>query len=236
MCYPIQSAAPAVNRPVLLYYITDRRQFAGTPKEQEQRLLEKIRECSSAGVDYIQLREKDLSTRALEQLAAKTMAALPSGSATKLLINSRIDVALACGAHGVHLPGNYLSAGEARAIFSRAGKSHAIICVSTHSAAEVACAESQGADFAVFGPVFEKNGVANPGGLQQLAVFAHRQDPAAQTMPVLALGGINIANAAQCIAAGAAGVAAIRMFQENEATEIVKKLRQLRTAKNLAGA
>ena len=86
-----------------LYYITDRRQFPGDCHEQEQRLLAKIAECAAAGVEYIQLREKDLEARALEDLAMKAMAAL-GGSGTKLLINSRTDVALACGAHGVHLP------------------------------------------------------------------------------------------------------------------------------------
>src|SRR5882724_10426596 len=80
-----------------LYYITDRRQFPGDAQEQEQRLLAKIAECGAAGVEYIQLREKDLETRALEGLALKAMAAL-GGSRTQLLINSRTDVALACGA------------------------------------------------------------------------------------------------------------------------------------------
>ena len=93
--------------PLQLYYITDRRQFAGDAHEQEQRLLAKIAECAAAGVEYIQLREKDLESRALEELALKAMAALGS-SRTQLLINSRTDVALACGAHGVHLPANDL--------------------------------------------------------------------------------------------------------------------------------
>ncbi|MGZ4889304.1 MAG: thiamine phosphate synthase, partial [Candidatus Angelobacter sp.] len=77
-----------------LYYITDRRQFPGDRHEQEQRLLAKIAECAGAGVEYIQLREKDLETRALAELALKAMAAL-GGSRTQLLINSRTDVALA---------------------------------------------------------------------------------------------------------------------------------------------
>lgn len=230
MCNPIQSAAPPAKGPALLYYITDRIQFPGRLEEQELALLKKIRECAMAGVDYIQLREKDLTTRELEQLASKAVAAIPRGSTTRLLINSRIDVALACGAHGVHLPANYLSAGEARAIFARAGVSHAVISVSTHSAAEVVSAESQGADFAVFGPVFEKRGTPNPNGLQQLAALTHNPNRAVPRMPVLALGGVTLENAAQCLAAGADGIAAIRMFQEQDAAEIVKKLRRLRMA------
>src|SRR3954454_20579546 len=109
-----------------LYYITDRRQFAGDTQEQEQRLLAKIAECAAVGVNYVQLREKDMETQALEELAVKAMAAL-SGSRTRLLINSRTDVALACGAHGMHLPSNDLLAREVRAIFSRVGKTDAII-------------------------------------------------------------------------------------------------------------
>ena len=77
--------------------------FPAIATRARTRLLAKIAECAAAGVEYIQLREKDLDTRALEELALKAMAAL-GGSRTQLLINSRTDVALACGAHGVHLP------------------------------------------------------------------------------------------------------------------------------------
>src|SRR5262249_60250695 len=101
-----------------LYYITDRRQFPGEAREQERLLLAKIADCAAAGVDYIQLREKDLSTRALEELAHKARAAL-GGTQARLLINARTDIALACGAHGVHLPGNDLQASEVRPILDR---------------------------------------------------------------------------------------------------------------------
>jgi thiamine-phosphate pyrophosphorylase len=179
-------------------------------------------------VEYVQLREKDLETRALEELALKAMAALGS-SRTQLLINSRTDVALACGAHGVHLPANDLAASEVRSIFARAGKSERMIGVSTHSAAEVANAESHGANFAVFGPVFEKSGSANREGLAQLHRICHRTEAAQPPMPVWALGGITLENAGQCAAAGAAGIAAIRLFQENDVQALVKKLRSLKT-------
>ncbi|MGH9633735.1 MAG: thiamine phosphate synthase [Candidatus Angelobacter sp.] len=208
-----------------LYYITDRQQFAGDRHKQEQRLLAKIAECAAAGVEYIQLREKDLKTRALEELSLKAMAAL-AGSRTRLLINSRTDVALACGAHGVHLPANDLSASEVRAIFARAGRSEPVIGVSTHSLAEVASAEAHGASFAVFGPVFEKSGSANRDGVEQLRQICHRAEAAQPPMPVWALGGITMENAGQCIAAGAAGIAAIRLFQQNDVDAIVKKLRE----------
>jgi thiamine-phosphate pyrophosphorylase len=212
-----------------LYYITDRRQFPGDNHEQERRLLKKIAECAAAGIDMIQLREKDLETRALEELAVKAMAAL-DGSRTRLLINSRTDVALACGAHGVHLPSNDIPASEVRSIFARAGISEPAIGVSTHSAAEVASAEAHGADFAVFGPVFEKKrekgGTANPQGLEELRRICHRTEAAQPPMPVLALGGITLENARECVAAGAAGIAAIRLFQENDVHAVIKKLRE----------
>jgi thiamine-phosphate pyrophosphorylase len=225
--------------PLQLYYITGRSQFSGDSKEQECRLLEKIAESGAAGVDYIQLREKDLSSRALEALALKAMAAL-AGVRTRLLINSRTDIALACGAHGVHLPANDLPASEVRAIFGHAGIGPTttapvittgrmitpIVGVSTHSAAEVASAEAHGADFAVFAPVFQKGGAANQGGLEQLRHICHRTDTARPAMPVLALGGITLENARQCVEAGAAGIAAIRLFQQNNVATVVKKLRE----------
>jgi thiamine-phosphate pyrophosphorylase len=207
-----------------LYYITDRRQFAGDDHEQEQRLLAKIAECAATGVEYIQLREKDLEPRALEELALKAMAAL-GDSRTQLLINSRTDVALACGAHGVHLPGNDLAANEVRSIFARAGRSEPVIGVSTHSLSEVASAEAHGGSFAVFGPVFEKGGSANSEGLEQLRRICHRTDAAQPPMPVWALGGVTMENAQQCAKAGAAGIAGIRLFQENDVRKIVAMFR-----------
>jgi thiamine-phosphate pyrophosphorylase len=209
-----------------LYYITDRRQFPGDHHEQEQRLLAKIAECATAGVNYVQLREKDLETRALEELAQKAMEVL-RGSQSRLLINSRTDVALACGAHGVHLPSNDLPASEVRAIFARAGRSEPVIGVSTHSIPDVASAEEHGANFAVFGPVFEKGQSANREGLEQLRQICHRTTAAQPRMPVWALGGITLENAQQCVGAGAAGIAGIRLFQENDVAIIVRKLRAL---------
>ena len=208
--------------PMQLYYITDRRHFPGNAEEQRKQLLAKIAECVAAGVDYIQLREKDLGVRALEELAKAAMGLVPKEGSTRLLINSRIDVALACGAHGVHLPANDLAASEARAIFARAGYVQPVIAVSVHSIEELAYAEAHGADFAVFGPVFEKDGQKTSDGLERLEKACHKPD---RDMPVLALGGITLANAQQCIEAGADGIAAIRLFQENDAARIAARLR-----------
>jgi thiamine-phosphate pyrophosphorylase len=215
---------------LLLYYITDRRQLPGDPHEQRSRLLAKIAEAAHAGVDYVQLREKDLSTRELESLAHEA-ADRVANTRTKLLINSRSDIAIATGAHGVHLTSNDIPAGDARSLWSPRAP---IIGVSCHSTDEVRSAESQGADFAVLAPIFGKSATRGI-GLQILAeacgrlpVPEHTESaPQPQRFPVLALGGITLENATACIAAGAAGVAGIRLFQENEIAAVVNQLKRI---------
>jgi thiamine-phosphate pyrophosphorylase len=209
---------------MLLYYITDRLQFSGDEREKKLQLLDKIAQCAVAGVDYIQLREKDLKARELQELAKAAARLIPADAVTRLLINSRIDVALACGINGVHLPANDLPASEARALFGKAGHINPTIGVSSHKVEEVAQAEAHGADFAVFGPVFEKNGQLNP-SVELLKRACNRPHVAANPMPVLALGGITIDNVEQCLEAGAAGIAGIRLFQQNDVQEIVMVLR-----------
>jgi thiamine-phosphate pyrophosphorylase len=219
---------------MIFYYITDRRQFPGSPAEQRARLLAKIAEASRAGVDLIQLREKDLPARDLEALAREAVRVIRENTGrkrTRLLINSRADVAIAAGADGVHLRGDDIAASEARVIFSKAGVHKPVIGVSCHSVSEVRLAESNGADFAVFGPVFEKSGAPGQGiaGVRAAcgkvpARGVEAAVPAGQ-MPVLALGGVTPDNAAACLEAGAAGVAAIRLFQENEIASIIEDLK-----------
>lgn len=224
----------------LLYYITDRTAFPGDEPTRRRCLLEKIAEATRTGVDYIQLREKDLTTHELESLAreaASILRQLRTGDRelrTRLLINSRTDVALAVGADGVHLRSNDVPPQEARRIWGLCGAdtlvrqaptSIPLIAVSCHSPAEVAEAEaaSDGATFAVFAPVFEKKDIlgVKPAGLAQL------REACKATIPVLALGGVTLENAKSCLDAGAAGIAAIRLFQENEVAKVVDSLRQL---------
>jgi thiamine-phosphate pyrophosphorylase len=202
----------------LLYYITDRTAFPGDESSRRHRLLEKIREAAIAGVDYIQLREKDLPTRDLEALAREAVKVIRGMAQTRtaLLINSRTDVALAVQADGVHLRSDDISPKEVRVIWKCGVQ---LIAVSCHSPAEVIQAAAQGANLAVFAPVFEKKD-ANPTGLAAL------QKACAAKIPVLALGGITLANAQSCLVAGASGVAAIRLFQDNDIAEIVRCLRQ----------
>ncbi len=197
---------------LLLYYISDRKQFPGDENGCRARLLDKIHEAASSGVDFIQLREKDLSGRELESLTREAILAIEN-TPTKLLINSRSDVALACGAHGVQLRSDDISVSDARVI--AAGRPNWIVSVSCHSAADVS--RARGADMAVFAPVFEKQG-AQPAGIESL------REACRIGTPVIALGGITVANARTCIDAGAAGIGGIRLFQENKVADLVKEL------------
>src|SRR6266851_1282486 len=194
-------------------------QFPGGERERRERLLENITEAVSGGVDYVQLREKDLPGRELEALAQEAMERIrASGGKTRLLINSRTDVALAAGADGVHLRSDDVSPSDVREAWKcgaparETASQHPIIGVSCHSASEVIQAAKNQADFAVFAPVFEKkkSGTSTPAGLPALRAACRVE------IPVLALGGVTLANAQSCIDAGAAGIAGIRLFQEND--------------------
>lgn len=223
----------------LLYYITDRAAFPGDERTRRHRLLEKIAEAALHGIDYIQLREKDLSAGELESLARqalniiRTLKTQIEALRTAFLINSRTDIAMATGADGVHLPAEDISTVEVRAAWKRGvsessalarhgSRSKPIVGVSCHSLREVAQASAKGATFAVFAPVFEKNDspAARPAGLDALRQASELE------IPVVALGGVTLENAASCIAAGASGVAGIRLFQENEIASVVKVVRR----------
>ncbi len=229
---------------LLLYYITDRKAFPGDERARRTRLLDKIAEAASQGVNYIQLREKDLSTRDLEALAREAMQIIGEKRklatdycppATALLINSRTDVALATAAGGVHLQSNDISPQEVRtawqskcgagapstssgqALARESSPRNPLIAVSCHSRQEVAKAAANKATFAVFAPVFEKKD-SKPTGLEALSQACRAP------ILVLALGGVTRQNAQSCLQAGAAGIAAIRLFQENDIVTIVREL------------
>lgn len=184
------------------YYITDRQQIGGT-----EALLSAIARNLDRGIHLLQIREKDLSTRELMDLVRRTLA-LPNPRGTKVLVNDRVDVAVACKAQGVHLPADSIAPSRLRAIVPVGF----IIGVSCHSIDEVIAAEREGADFAVFGPVFDplsKTDHLPACGLDALSAVA-----AAVRIPVFALGGITEERVEECRRAGAAGVAGISLFQK----------------------
>jgi thiamine-phosphate pyrophosphorylase len=166
------------------------------------------------GVQFVQLREKQLAAGELVNLATALRAALREAGHAKLLINGRADVAVAAGADGVHLtsqPGE-LTAEQVRQVFAKAGAAEPVVSVSCHTVDEVRRAAADRADLIVFGPVFEKR-VAGVVVAEGVGLEALREAcAAADGTPVLALGGVTWPSSELCIEAGAAGVSGIRLF------------------------
>jgi thiamine-phosphate pyrophosphorylase len=224
---------------VLTYYITDRSQFAGSEAVRRSQLLRTVRNAVAAGVDYIQLREKDLPVRELELLAREVLRAIRAEGPSRLLINHRTDVALAVGADGVHLTGTDIAASDARALAAKSRPAaQFLIAASCHSAQQVRLAEAHGADFAVLAPIFEKANVVKSGiGLEELrraARYDESPNPRVEAgdsrgaFPVFALGGVDLERAPLCAAAGAIGIAGIRLFQQSsDLAALVRSLRVL---------
>jgi len=208
---------------VTLCYVTDRKALAGTVDEQIRLLLEKIESAARAGVDWIQIREKDLPGRILAELVSEAIQCVPGGC--RIIVNDRLDVAYAVGAAGVHLGEQSLSVAEAKR-FQRERRygGEFLAGVSTHSVEAALAAEKDGADYLIFGPVFatpSKVRFGEPRGAERLREVCNKT-----RAPVMAIGGITLENARECLAAGAAGIAAIRLFQE--ASNLRALARQLR--------
>lgn len=221
------------SRAPLLCYVTDRRSLpANESREAQHTLLLKIGAAAAAGVDWIQIREKDLSGKAYGGLtrdallrAAKSRTS--NAVATRVLVNDRVDVALSERAAGVHLGENSFPLPEAKRLASaRAQPRDFLIGVSCHSVEAAKVAASVGADYLFFGPVFATPSKAASGAPQGLELLA--EVCSAVSIPVLAIGGITLANAAACLAAGASGIAAIRLFQDApDMLALVHSLRKL---------
>jgi thiamine-phosphate pyrophosphorylase len=165
---------------------------------------------AAAGVDGVQVRRKELADRALLALVERARSLLPRSTA--LLVNGRLDVALAAGADGVHLPSSGLPTGEVRRLAEALG-AELLVGRSTHHPDEVVRARDEGADYVTFGPVYPTPGKARFGEPPGLAGL---ERACAVGLPVLALGGVDSGRFAAVAAAGAAGAAGIRMFARPE--------------------
>jgi thiamine-phosphate pyrophosphorylase len=163
-------------------------------------LLASAKRAVDDRVDFIQIREKDLSARELFDLVCQVRD-LASGSQTRVLVNDRMDIALAAGIDGVHLPSNGLPPGRVRPLVS-------VLGISTHSLEEAVRAEKAMPDFMIFGPIFETPG-KKPVGLESLRLVT-----STVRIPILAIGGITPKNVTLVLNAGASGFAAIRHFQD----------------------
>lgn len=208
--------APEFRRPILAY-VTDRRSLPlATSSDASELLLRRIAALAASGIDWIQIREKDLGGR---DCAALVAAALHAGRAAaparppRILVNDRLDVALALGAGGAHLGEQSIPVQDALRLLPLAHAPKDFLCgVSCHSLETARLAEQSGAHYVFFGPVFSTPAKAvygEPQGLRRLEQVAR-----AVRIPLLAIGGISSRNAASCLAAGAAGIAAIRLFQD----------------------
>jgi thiamine-phosphate pyrophosphorylase len=221
----------------LLCYVTDRRTLGiANAAESVAALTQKIEEIAAAGVDWVQIREKDLTARALASLTrqslriAATLSAKRS-CAIRVLVNDRLDVAIAERAGGVHLGEKGLPIAETKRLVVSALRHHTIdesflIGASCHSLEAAKAAEHDGADYICFGPVFttpSKEAFGPPQGAERLEEVCR-----SLSIPVLAIGGITLDNAESCIAAGAAGIAAIRFFQGAvDSAGAIQRLHQL---------
>jgi thiamine-phosphate pyrophosphorylase len=201
----------APHRKHRLYLITNRRAFLHSNDQ-----FQAIELAARAGCPLIQIREKDLSARELKEFTLRAVAAArPFGA--KTLVNDRLDVALAAGADGVHLPVASLSVADARAIADQNGKQEFLIAASTHSEAEVRRAASQGVDFVVYGPIFDtpsKREYGAPLGVESLSKLCAEIET-----PILGLGGVTLENYQEVLQTGAAGVAAIGLFSRLDRIE-----------------
>ncbi len=201
-----------VSEKPITYLITRGEAMSENFASAKKQILDIIALAIEENVSLIQIREKQLSARLLCELTEAAVA-LTRGSSTKVLVNDRADIAMACGADGVHLTSNSIPVNVIRSMVP-AGF---VVGVSTHSSGDIMAAAQHGADFAVLAPVFATPGKGEPNGLDMLADSCEATLP----FPILALGGVDESNFTTVLDAGAAGFAAIRAMNEP------KRLREL---------
>jgi thiamine-phosphate pyrophosphorylase len=212
-----------LSRAPILCYVTDRKGLAAADNDQNEALLKRITAAAEAGIDWIQIREKDLSSKELSSLTRAAVAQTKqinerSGTSMRIMVNDRLDVALSEHTGGVHVGEQSLPVHDVckwlNAKPDLAERDKFLVGVSCHSVQAAVSAVRDGADYIFFGPVFatpSKVAFGAPQGLQRLAEVCR-----AVSIPVLAIGGITLDNVSDCFAAGAAGIAAIRLFQDAE--------------------
>ena len=212
----------------ILCYVTDRLSLRpSSAKQGVQSLVEKIEETVSAGVDWVQLREKDLTAAGWTLLARSALDGGARTAKSRILLNDRLDVAVSVRAGGLHLSENGFPLSKVREfVKSSVTDAGFLIGVSCHSMEAAQIAARDGADYIHFGPIFEtpsKAGFGQPQGLERLEKVCQ-----AIPIPVIAIGGITLSNADSCRKAGARGIAAIRLFQDAQDIEkLVGHLRNL---------
>lgn len=195
----------AVFEPPVVYLITKGEATPDNFDEKRKEILDVVRVAADAGVTFVQLREKQLTARLVYELAVDA-AAITRDTGTQVLINDRADIARAAGCDGVQLTSRSLNANVVRAAFGE----EFVIGVSAHSLSEIEAARDGGADFALFGPVFETPGKADVHGASGLKNACDAVRP----FPVIAIGGIGAGNYRPVIDAGASGFAAIRALSD----------------------
>ena len=211
----------------ILCYVTDRRSVAAEGSDRHEALLKRVRSAAAAGIDWIQIREKDLSGKELSSLTRDAVAQTKQingrdGRTSRILVNERLDVAWSERAGGVHLGELSLPVHDVRRWLAAkadvARHDKFLVGVSCHSVQAATTAAREGADYIFFGPVFatpSKTPFGAPQGRERLAEVCSSGE-----IPVLAIGGITVDNASDCFAAGAAGIAAIRLFQDAAAEDL----------------
>ena len=198
-----------LSKPILYLITPGATAETTTPASEEfQDILVQISAAVDAGIQLIQIREKNLTARMLFELTANVLGII-RGTSTRVLVNDRADVAACAGADGVHLTTRSLEANVIRQTFGE----DFVIGASTHSLVEATAARDYGADFAVFGPVFETASKANYGSPLGIAALAEVCQ-ALKPFPLLALGGVSTENVSECLRAGAAGLAGISLFRD----------------------
>lgn len=200
----------AFGRPVT-YMITPGGTARNNFSEKRAELIQQIESAVEAGISLIQIREKALDTRSLFALVREA-ANITRPTATKLLVNDRVDLAVSARADGVHLTAHSMPPADVRRTFGP----DLLIAVSTHTIGEARSAASGGADLIVYGPVFQSPGKGQPTGTESLREVCRSVD-----IPVIGLGGIDAGNLGEVLEAGAAGVAGIRCFSEPAGMQVI---------------